>query len=369
MRNVPLVLIRDPLRAATAWLILIGISFGTAVFAGTQLAGPSPDPLLTALNVLVVAVILTALLRYLPMVIYRAIFPSSMRAIRAMGQSHWAEAMGHYRQLLAEVGRRPGLERLRTPLFLDTLKYSWRASALINIAFCHTRLGDIPAAAAAYEECLEIEPDNVVAISALNLINLFCGKAVRPARDLIERYLFDPGEQQRLSWMTIGLEVVGVCLCLNFSSLLLISFADLDSQSFVWYTVGLVIMLAGGLRLYRWAARRLFLADLYQGVDYLKKGQFEQALVAFQAQYYVLESNSWVDRYRWLVLLSPTTYSFREVALLYQVAPYVQLGDKKRVMDATRECLRINPLNVFAHTRLELVEAAQSVAALEQDRT
>src|SRR5262249_14815973 len=120
------------------------------------------------------------------------------------------------------------------------------------------------------------------------------------------------------------------------------------------------------LRLYRWAARRLFLADLYQGVNHMRRGDYQQAVIAFETQYYVLERNGWLDRFRGLVLLSPTTYSFRELALLYQVAPYVQLGDAQRAEALTRECLRINPMNVFAHTRLELMDAARGMRRAEK---
>jgi len=360
MRNVPLVLIRDPARLviATAIVYALGLAVGWLISVGLL---ASQDSVVQGLDILMIAIIVAGMLRYLPPNIYRVVFPASARALRAMGLDQWENAITFHRQHYAEIERRGWLERLRTPLFLDTLKYSWRASALINLAFCQTKTGDLRAAAETYERCLSLDPDNVIALSALNLINLFSGGVARPANDLIERYLFDPAEQQRFAWITFGLEAAGVCAFLNAGSRLF----NAADASFFWAVLILALGLAAALRLYRWAARRLFLADLYQGVRHIHRGEHQQALIAFQSQYYVLEGNLWLDRFRAVALLSPTTYSFREMALLFQVAPAVQLGDAARVETLTRECLRLNPLNVFAHTRLELIDAARRMARAE----
>src|SRR5262245_23350061 len=116
MRNVPMVLIRDPRRVALALLILYAASVSLGWLVAGEALRQGLEPGRAALNIVVVAALAALILRFVPALVFRAIFSSSLRALRAMSESRWADAAAQYEAHLADVERRPGLERLRTLL-------------------------------------------------------------------------------------------------------------------------------------------------------------------------------------------------------------------------------------------------------------
>jgi len=70
---------------------------------------------------------------------------------------------------LAEIRRRPGPDRWRSALLLDTGLYSFTEMTLLNLAVAHARLGEPEAADTYLRDCLAHNPQNSVA-SALRRI-------------------------------------------------------------------------------------------------------------------------------------------------------------------------------------------------------
>jgi tetratricopeptide (TPR) repeat protein len=66
-----------------------------------------------------------------------------------------------------------------------------------------------------------------------------------------------------------------------------------------------------------------------KGIFYLKKGELQAAILAFQKSYDYFQKNSWIDQYRAFTLFSTSQLSYSEMALMNIVFCYEQLGDKK----------------------------------------
>ena len=79
------------------------------------------------------------------------------------------------------------------------------------------------------------------------------------------------------------------------------------------------------------------------GIRLVKQQQFAEAIPKFQESYDFFERHPWIDRYRSIVLMSPSTASYREMALANIGFCYSQLGDGKQSRDHYQHCLDLFP--------------------------
>lgn len=66
-----------------------------------------------------------------------------------------------------------------------------------------------------------------------------------------------------------------------------------------------------------------------KGIFYLRKGNLQNAILAFQKSYEFFQRNLWVDQYRAFTLFSTSQFSYSEMALMNIIWCFEQLGDKK----------------------------------------
>jgi len=66
-----------------------------------------------------------------------------------------------------------------------------------------------------------------------------------------------------------------------------------------------------------------------KGVYYLKKGELQAAILAFQKSYQYFQKYAWIDQYRAFTLFSTSQLSYSEMALMNIIYCYEQMGDKK----------------------------------------
>jgi len=66
-----------------------------------------------------------------------------------------------------------------------------------------------------------------------------------------------------------------------------------------------------------------------KGINYIKKGDLQSAILAFQKSYEFFQRNAWIDQYRSLTLFSTSNFSYSEMALMNIIWCFDQLGDKK----------------------------------------
>jgi hypothetical protein len=66
---------------------------------------------------------------------------------------------------------------------------------------------------------------------------------------------------------------------------------------------------------YSIGSRLLIPRDHRAGIKLGRKQQFEQAIPKFQASFDFFNRHAWIDRFRSIVLMSPSAASYREMAL------------------------------------------------------
>lgn len=66
-----------------------------------------------------------------------------------------------------------------------------------------------------------------------------------------------------------------------------------------------------------------------KGIFFMKKGNLQSAILAFQKSYEYFQRNSWIDQYRPFTLFSTSQFSYSEMALMNIIWCFKQLGDKK----------------------------------------
>jgi tetratricopeptide (TPR) repeat protein len=67
-----------------------------------------------------------------------------------------------------------------------------------------------------------------------------------------------------------------------------------------------------------------------QGMKYLKKNQYDAAITSFQKSLKHFEQYPFLDKYRYVLLISPSEISCKEMALQNIVACYCFLNDKEK---------------------------------------
>ena len=88
-----------------------------------------------------------------------------------------------------------------------------------------------------------------------------------------------------------------------------------------------------------------------KGLFYIRKGEFEGAVFAFQKSYNFFSRNSWIDKYRAFTLFSISRISYTEMALMNMIYCYERLGDKKSARNIQSKLLKEFPDNPFGHIK------------------
>ena len=108
---------------------------------------------------------------------------------------------------------------------------------------------------------------------------------------------------------------------------------------------------------------RYFVARAHRrGIGEFKRQNYSAALPAFQESYDFFTRNAWIDRYRYLALLSSSRICYREMALLNVAFCHVQLGDGVRAEEYYRRTLDEFPDSEMARSSLRMIEAVKESA-------
>ena len=89
-----------------------------------------------------------------------------------------------------------------------------------------------------------------------------------------------------------------------------------------------ILILGSGIYLaYSMSSRWLIPHRHRRGIRLLRQEQYLEAISAFEESLEFFTRHSWIDTYRAITLMTPTTSSFREMALMNIAFAYGQLGD------------------------------------------
>lgn len=97
-----------------------------------------------------------------------------------------------------------------------------------------------------------------------------------------------------------------------------------------------------------------------KGIALFKANQYEQAIEEFQKSYLFFSNYIWIDRFRFITLLSSSRVSYREMALLNIAFCYSQIGDGNKSKDYYLQTIEQFPNSEMANTSLRMIESIEN---------
>lgn len=101
-------------------------------------------------------------------------------------------------------------------------------------------------------------------------------------------------------------------------------------------------------------------SDHRQGMTLVKQKNFQEAIRYFQKSYDFFNKHSWVDKYRFLTLLSSSKICYREMALNNIAFCFEQIGDGDKAIEYYTRTLTEYPDNELAKAGLNLLKATKN---------
>jgi tetratricopeptide (TPR) repeat protein len=97
-----------------------------------------------------------------------------------------------------------------------------------------------------------------------------------------------------------------------------------------------------------------------RGVKLLRADKFDEAIVEFRRSYAFFSAHSWLDRWRYLTLLSSSSYSYRELALCNVAFAQLQMSKVSEALETYRRAVAEFPGCELAHRSIHALEAART---------
>ena len=128
--------------------------------------------------------------------------------------------------------------------------------------------------------------------------------------------------------------------------LLAFIFYPVNDRHFLWMAAAVYITL--GLTL-----RTTIPSNHRKGLYFARKQKYEEALECFQESIRFFRARPWIDKYRYLVLLSSSRISYLEMDLINEAFCLSQTGKKKETIQKYEEVLKEFPDSQIAKLALK----------------
>ena len=149
---------------------------------------------------------------------------------------------------------------------------------------------------------------------------------------------------RQISWLSTIPQFVALVIAVA------IGIAFRPHDGFIW---------GGGAYLtYSIGSRMLIPRHHRAGVALVRQERFEEAVPNFEESLRFFDRHSWIDRFRSVVLMSPSATGYREMAILNLAFCYGQLGDGRQSRQYYDECLRRFPDSGLAHVAIRMLDSA-----------
>lgn len=110
---------------------------------------------------------------------------------------------------------------------------------------------------------------------------------------------------------------------------------------------------------YRYIIRYTIMLNNVKGIRCLKKSDFEGVIRYFDKSNVFFTEHEFLNKYGFIVFLSPSKYTLKEMALVNLAYSYAQKGDIARTKEFYEECLKINPQNGMALSSMNFLNAKE----------
>lgn len=105
---------------------------------------------------------------------------------------------------------------------------------------------------------------------------------------------------------------------------------------------------------------RQFIASAHRtGIRLSRRGKFQAAIPQYERSYQFFTRHEWIDRFRSLVLMSPSATSYREMALVNIAFCHAQLGNAELAKLYYQKTLEKFPGSLMATTSLKMIDTFQ----------
>jgi hypothetical protein len=93
------------------------------------------------------------------------------------------------------------------------------------------------------------------------------------------------------------------------------------------------------------------------GIRKMRGEQFRDAIHSFQRSVGFFERHPWIDKFRWITLLSASSMTYREMGLVNIAFAYSQQGDGEKSRAYYEMCIKEFPGNGLAISALRLMDS------------
>ena len=97
------------------------------------------------------------------------------------------------------------------------------------------------------------------------------------------------------------------------------------------------------------------------GMNLVKQENFSEAINEFQKSYDFFDKNKWIDKYRYLTLLTASKSSYREMALNNIAFCHSQLGNGQKAREFYKKTLNLFPDNGMAKSAINILNSAKNM--------
>ncbi|MCI9449169.1 MAG: hypothetical protein HFE30_02805 [Clostridiales bacterium] len=97
-----------------------------------------------------------------------------------------------------------------------------------------------------------------------------------------------------------------------------------------------------------------------KGMILIRDDKYELAIDEFQKSYSFFSKHAWIDRYRFITMLSSSKISYSEMALVNIAFCYSQIGDGRKTKDYYLKALDQFPNSEIVKTFLKTIESIEN---------
>lgn len=132
--------------------------------------------------------------------------------------------------------------------------------------------------------------------------------------------------------------------------LIMLAYFLADSKEFIIYGALAYLALSYSLR-------NFIPIDHKVGMRLVHKKEFQSAIPYFHKSYDFFNKHSWIDKYRYVTLLSSSKMCYREMALNNIAFCYSQIGQGENAIDYYNRTIEEYPHNEIAKAALNLISS------------
>lgn len=141
---------------------------------------------------------------------------------------------------------------------------------------------------------------------------------------------------------------------LIFMGILIIIYHLLNiSEPVVWGSLTYLI--------FSYGLQSFFTKDHKKGVKLIKINNYSDAIDSFEKSVEYFQKNKWIDKYRFLTLLSASKISYIEMGLNNIAFCYAQIGNGNKAKHYYQKILSKFPDSMLAKTALNMLNSGQNI--------